>query len=114
MRNQNAESESESESRIELLMLVVLVQVTVKSEMLAEFERAILINAESARTREPGCVRFDVSQREDDPTQWLFYEVYKDGAAFEAHRASPHFAAYQQVAERVLLSKTLTRYSTKN
>jgi len=86
----------------------------VKKEMLDEFERAILVNAESARTREPGCVRFDVSQREDDPSQWLFYEVYKDAAAFEAHRASPHFAAYQQVADKALLSKTLTRYTTKN
>jgi autoinducer 2-degrading protein len=96
------------------MMLVVLVQVTVKTEMLAEFERAILINADAARTREPGCVRFDVNQREDDPAQWLFYEVYKDAAAFDAHRASAHFAAYQQVAEKVLLSKTLTRYATKN
>lgn len=95
-------------------MLVVLVQVVVKNEMLAEFERAILANADGARTREPGCVRFDVSQREDDPGQWLFYEVYKDGAAFEAHRATPHFAAYQHVADRALLSKTLTRHTTKN
>ena len=95
-------------------MLVVLVQVKVKEETLDEFERAIVRNAEAARTTEPGCVRFDVSQREDDPTQWLFYEVYKDGAAFDAHRGSPHFAAYQQVADKALLSKTLTRYATKN
>src|SRR5918999_5474856 len=96
------------------MMLVVLVQVTVRTEMLAEFERAILANADGARTREPGCVRFDVSQREDDPAQWLFYEVYKDSVAFEAHRASPHFAAYQQVADRALLSKSLTRWTTKS
>ena len=96
------------------MMLVVLVQVAVKQEMLTEFERAILTNADAARTREPGCVRFDVSQREDDPAQWLFYEVYKDAAAFEAHRASPHFAAYQRVADHALISKTLTRYTTKN
>ena len=95
-------------------MLVVLVQVRVKEEMLAEFERAILTNADSARTREPGCVRFDVSQREDDPADWLFYEVYKDAAAFDAHRASPHFAAYQQVADKAVLMKTLIRYMTKN
>jgi quinol monooxygenase YgiN len=95
-------------------MLVVLVTVTVRREMLAEFERAILANADAARSREPGCVRFDVSQREDDPAHWLFYEVYKDNAAFEAHRASPHFADYQQVADRALLAKTLTRYTTKN
>jgi (4S)-4-hydroxy-5-phosphonooxypentane-2,3-dione isomerase len=96
------------------MMLVVLVQVTVKTEMLAEFERAILTNADAASTREPGCVRFEVSQQEDDPARWLFYEVYKDAAAFEAHRASPHFAAYQQVADKALVSKTLTRYGTKN
>jgi (4S)-4-hydroxy-5-phosphonooxypentane-2,3-dione isomerase len=96
------------------MMLVVLVQVTVKADMLAEFERAILINADAARTREPGCVRFEVSQREDEPAQWLFYEVYKDAVAFDAHRASPHFAAYQEVAEKALLAKTLTRYTTKN
>ena len=95
-------------------MLVVLVQVTVRKEVLAEFERAILANADGARSREPGCVRFDVSQKEDDPTAWLFYEVYKDAAAFESHRASPHFAAYQEVADKALLSKTLTRYTTKN
>jgi (4S)-4-hydroxy-5-phosphonooxypentane-2,3-dione isomerase len=95
-------------------MLVVLVTVTVRQEMLEEFERAILVNADSARSREPGCVRFDVSQNEDDPTEWLFYEVYRDAAAFDAHRASPHFAAYQHVAERALLSKTLKRYTTRN
>jgi autoinducer 2-degrading protein len=95
-------------------MLVVLVQVAVKADMLAAFEEAILLNADSARRSEPGCLRFDVSQREDDPSQWLFYEVYKDSAAFDAHRASPHFAAYQQVAERALISKTLTRFATKN
>jgi (4S)-4-hydroxy-5-phosphonooxypentane-2,3-dione isomerase len=94
-------------------MLIVLVNVSVRREMLAEFERAIMANADSARTREPGCVRFDVSQKEDDPSQWLFYEVYKDSAAFEAHRASPHFAAYQQVADRAVVSKTLTRWVTK-
>ena len=95
-------------------MLVVLVNVTVRREMLAEFERAILANADGARTREPGCVQFDISQKEDDPAQWLFYEVYKDSAAFEAHRASPHFAAYQQIADRALLSKSLTRWTTKS
>jgi autoinducer 2-degrading protein len=95
-------------------MLVVLVQVTVRKEMLAEFERAILANADAATTREPGCLRFDVSQREGDPTAWLFYEMYKDSAAFEAHRATPHFGAYQEVADRALLSKTLTRWTVKS
>lgn len=95
-------------------MLIVLVNVTVKREMLGAFERAILENAARSVEREPGCLRFEVSRQEDDPTQWMFYEVYTDGAAFEKHRASPHFAAYQAVAERAVLSKTLTRYMPRN
>ena len=95
-------------------MLVVLVHVRVKNEMLQEFERAILANADGARTKEPGCLRFDVNQKEGEPALWMFYEMYKDSAAFDAHRATPHFAAYQQVADRAVLTKTLTRYMTRN
>jgi (4S)-4-hydroxy-5-phosphonooxypentane-2,3-dione isomerase len=95
-------------------MLIVLVKVTVRPESLAEFEPAILENAARAVADEPGCVRFDVSRREDDPGEWLFYEVYEDAAAFDAHRASPHYAKYAAVADRVLTSKTLTRYVTRN
>jgi quinol monooxygenase YgiN len=95
-------------------MLVVLVDVTVRAEALGEFERAILDNAARSVEREAGCLRFEVSQREDDPTAWIFYEVYRDAAAFEEHRRQPHFLAYQAVAERALLSKTLTRYTAKN
>jgi (4S)-4-hydroxy-5-phosphonooxypentane-2,3-dione isomerase len=95
-------------------MLIVLVSVTVRSDALAEFEPAILENAARSVADEPGCVRFDVSQREDDPTAWLFYEVYTDGAAFEAHRASPHYAKYALVADRVVTSKSISRYTSKN
>jgi quinol monooxygenase YgiN len=95
-------------------MLIVVVNVTVRAEALAEFEAAIRENAAHAVADEPGCVRFDVNQREDDPTAWLFYEVYKDAAAFDLHRASPHFAKYALVADRVVTSKTAARYTLKN
>ena len=43
-------------------MHVVSVAVTVKPELLEEFERAILHNARESVARDPGCFRFDVSQ----------------------------------------------------
>jgi autoinducer 2-degrading protein len=95
-------------------MLVVLVNVTVKPDALAEFEAAILRNASASVEHEAGCLRFEVGQHEDDPTAWMFYEVYADSTAFAAHRQQPHFLAYQSVADRVLVSKTLTRYVSKN
>jgi quinol monooxygenase YgiN len=88
-------------------MHVVLVQVTVKPEMLEEFEAAILHNARESVARDPGCIRFDVVQQYDDPGQWVFYEVYTDRAAHAAHRESAHFLAYGKVAERAVVSKTV-------
>lgn len=95
-------------------MLIVLVNVTVKAEALAEFEPAILENAAASVANDPGCVRFDVNQREGDPCAWMFYEVYADAAAFESHRAIAHYAKYAQVADRAISSKTIARFVTKN
>ena len=56
-------------------MSVVLVQVTVRPEMLAEFERLLMHNARESVARDRGCLRFDVSQHVDDPTRWVLHEV---------------------------------------
>lgn len=88
-------------------MHIVLVQVTIKPEMVGEFERAALHNARESVAKDPGCVRFDVSQVADDPTRWIFYEVYTDRAAHTAHRQSPHFMAYNEVAERAVVDKAV-------
>jgi quinol monooxygenase YgiN len=55
---------------------------------------------------EPGCVSYIPHQVESDPDIILIYEQYKDEAAADAHRASPHFAQY---AIGVLYQKMLER-----
>jgi quinol monooxygenase YgiN len=92
---------------------IVLILVTVKPELLDEFEHALLHNASESVARDPGCVRFDVSQQHDDPTRWVIYEVYDSPEAHMAHRRSPHFAAYDAVAARALVDKTVIRASGK-
>jgi autoinducer 2-degrading protein len=94
-------------------VFVLLVEVQVRSEMLEAFETAILENAARSVEREPGCLRFDVSQRLDDPTRWIFHEVYTDEAAHATHRETPHFVAYDEVAGRAVLSKAVTRCTSK-
>ena len=43
--------------------------------------------------------------------RFVLYELYTDAAAFEAHRAAPHFAHWRTVADRVLVpgSQVTTR-----
>ena len=49
--------------------------MTVRPEMLAEFERLLIHNARESVARDRGCLRFDVSQHVDDPTRWVLHEV---------------------------------------
>jgi quinol monooxygenase YgiN len=47
-----------------------------------------------ASRREPGCVSYIPHFIEGDNTTVLIYEQYKDEAALEHHRSTPHFAQY--------------------
>ena len=44
--------------------------------------------------KESGCIMYLVHQHKTDPRKFFVYEQYKDDAALEAHRASPHFLQY--------------------
>ncbi len=90
-------------------MHVVSVQVTVKPELLGEFEQVILHNARESVAHDKGCLRFDVSQAADDPTLWLFHEVYDGPDAHAAHRRSAHFLAYQAVEQRAVTDKRVIK-----
>jgi (4S)-4-hydroxy-5-phosphonooxypentane-2,3-dione isomerase len=85
------------------------VQVQVDPEKQAEFLAAITANAETSVRDEPGCLRFDVSAVEGDEHRFVFYELYRDAAAFEEHRAAPHFRAWRAVADRTIVEQINTR-----
>ena len=44
--------------------------------------------------QEAGCVSYIPHVVESDPDTIVIYEQYRDEAAAEAHRATPHFAKY--------------------
>jgi quinol monooxygenase YgiN len=58
--------------------------------------------------QEPGCISYIGHFLESDPTTVLIYEQYKDEAALEAHRNTPHFkdhaigVLYQRMKERTV------------
>src|ERR1043166_3195758 len=83
-------------------MIVNLVKVRIKPEKRQPFLEAIEQDALHSEADEPGCLRFNVLQDTQDPNAYIFYEVYKDQAAVEAHRATPHFAAWMAASAECL------------
>jgi quinol monooxygenase YgiN len=69
-------------------VLVVRMKVAEGNE-----ERATQLIRELAQASrgEPGCELYIPCRDPEDPRSYLFYEQYRDRAAFEEHGASEHF-----------------------
>ena len=74
-------------------MIVLKVDMVVKAGTQTNCREYLRILQERSRT-EPGCLMYLTHQSTENPLKFLIYEQYRDQAALEAHRNSPHFAQY--------------------
>jgi (4S)-4-hydroxy-5-phosphonooxypentane-2,3-dione isomerase len=82
-------------------MLIVHVFCSVKPEMLEAFKEATVKNAGNS-IKEPGVIRFDLLQQQDDPAKFVISEVYKSAEAITAHKETAHYTEWIQYAEPML------------
>ena len=75
-------------------MLIVHVHARVKPEWVEQFKQATRENARHS-VNEPGVGRFDVVQRQDDPTQFVLIEAYRTAEAPTAHKETQHYQAWK-------------------
>jgi quinol monooxygenase YgiN len=91
-------------------MYVVCVTAFIKPEKVDDFRKAIVDNATGTR-KEPGNIRFDVLQGEDDVTRFTLYEVYKTKDDFAKHQQTAHYLKWKELATDWMVQP---RTSTKN
>lgn len=75
-------------------MYVVCVRIHVMPERVDQFREASIRNARNTR-QEPGNLRFDVLQQEQDPHRFTFYEVYRTPEDFAAHQKTAHYLEWR-------------------
>jgi (4S)-4-hydroxy-5-phosphonooxypentane-2,3-dione isomerase len=86
---------------------MVVLAVTWMSKVGREAEVAGVLSKLTEESRkEPGCVMYQAHRHKTEPRRFFIYEQYKDDAALEAHRATPHFLQYARkeltkIADRV-------------
>ena len=76
-------------------MQATLVHVHVKPENVQDFIEASLENARESM-KEPGNVRFDVLQLNDDPTRFILYEAYSTPEDAIAHKGTPQYLKWRE------------------
>ena len=90
-------------------MLVVHIHVHVKTECIGEFLQVTLENAHNS-IKEPGIVRFDIAQQEEDPSRFVLVEIYRTAADPARHKETAHYARWRESAEKMMAEP---RYSVK-
>jgi quinol monooxygenase YgiN len=78
--------------------IAVVVNVEVKPERVEEFLRVMEFDAIESR-KEEGCLRFDVLRYFTNENNFVFYEVYRDQAAVDFHKSTPHFKGWSDFNE---------------
>jgi (4S)-4-hydroxy-5-phosphonooxypentane-2,3-dione isomerase len=92
-------------------MLVVHVHVHARPGQVGDFLAATQVNAQ-ASLGEPGVLRFDVIQDQDDPAHVVLVEVYRDAEASAAHKLTPHYAVWRDtVAEMMAEPRSSVRFA---
>jgi autoinducer 2-degrading protein len=92
-------------------MLIVHVHVRVTPGRVEDFLTATLVNARSSLA-EPGVVRFDVIQDQEDPSHVVLVEIYRDAGASAAHKQTQHYATWRDtVAEMMAEPRASTKFS---
>jgi autoinducer 2-degrading protein len=82
-------------------MLIVHVFVHVTPDSIDAFKTASLENARNS-VQEPGVVRFDVVQQDEDPTQFALLEIYRDADAPARHKETAHYNAWAAAVEPMM------------
>ncbi|MEU9891356.1 antibiotic biosynthesis monooxygenase [Sphaerisporangium sp. NPDC051011] len=86
-------------------MFGLVVRFTCKDEASAEaFDQLVAETIEKIRDREPGTLVYASHRVDGQPLQRIFYELYRDRAAFDAHEQQPHTKHFLGVRGELLSS----------
>lgn len=85
----------------------LMVRFTVRPGAEAQFDALVAETAAGIRGSEPGTLVYACHRVEGEARQRVFYELYRDRAAFEAHEQSPHTRRFLADREVLLESKAV-------
>ena len=84
-------------------MFGLCVRFTCKDQASAEaYDRLVAETVEGIKASEPGTLVYACHLVEGQPLQRIFYELYRDRGAFEAHEAAPHTRRYLDQRDQYL------------
>jgi quinol monooxygenase YgiN len=93
-------------------MIGLSVRFTCKdTEAAAGFDRLVAETVLQISQHEPGTLVYAVHSVEGKPLERIFYELYRDRAAFDAHQEQEHVRRFLAEREQYLAAREVDRLS---
>jgi (4S)-4-hydroxy-5-phosphonooxypentane-2,3-dione isomerase len=97
-----ASQAGDNEKSQEVFVYGAFMRIVVMPGMRPELLDYLRWDAQVARDREPGTLRFDVWEVEQEPDVVYVYEAYRDMQAFEAHKKNEPYKKWAEVERRTM------------
>lgn len=92
---------------------VVIPEFTVKPGTMSAFLQAAMDDARHSVADERGCRQFDVVRPKNTHDLVVFYEVYDDRTAFDAHLKTAHLKRFQAAMKALDVTETQVQFATR-
>ncbi|WP_337269114.1 putative quinol monooxygenase [Oryzifoliimicrobium ureilyticus] len=96
------------------LAFVVIAEFQVKPGRMPEFLAAARDDASHSVVEETGCRQFDIICPQGEPDIVVFYEVYKDRAAFDVHLQTEHVDRFRKAFPALIVEERPVRFSDRH
>jgi quinol monooxygenase YgiN len=83
-------------------MFALTVRFDLHPDTATDFDRLVEVTTARIRTDEPGTLLYLCHRVQGEPAARIFYELYRDREAFEAHEDEPHVRAFLEERERYM------------
>jgi quinol monooxygenase YgiN len=86
--------ESEHLKETHTMPITVIAKLKTQPGKEADFEAAAKQMIATVKESEPGTLTYVLHKNTKDPTEFVYYEVYQDQAAFDSHGKTDHMKAF--------------------
>lgn len=91
-------------------MFGLMVRFTCRDELAATgFDALVARTGEQIRANEPGTLIYAVHRVDGRPLERIFYELYRDADAFEAHESQDYVQAFLAARDQFLTATEVDR-----
>ena len=90
-------------------MYCIIVKVELNPGTRARFLEAMLENARSSVSDEPGCMVFDVLEAREEADTFYLYEIYTDQDALQDHKQTTHYQSTRAVINDLIARQSVIR-----